>query len=60
MEKVGPTTYPRYKQVVENQIAPFIGGIPLAKLSALDVEDFYAEMKRKGVPPASRRQGPWC
>jgi integrase len=55
-EKVGPTTYPRYKQVIENQIAPYIGGLRLAKLSALDVEDFYAEMKRKGVPPASRRQ----
>jgi integrase len=56
-EKVGPTTYPRYKQVIENQIIPYIGGLSLVKLSALDVEDFYAEMKRKGVPPASRRQG---
>jgi integrase len=55
-EKVGPTTYPRYKQVIDNQIAPYIGGLLLVKLSALDVEDFYAEMKRKGVPPASRRQ----
>jgi integrase len=55
-EKVGPTTYPRYKQVVNNQIAPYIGGLSLAKLSALDIEDFYAEMKRKGVPQASRRQ----
>lgn len=55
-EKTGPTTYPRYKQVVDNQITPYIGGLPLARLSALDVEDFYAEMKRKGVPPASRRQ----
>lgn len=56
-EKVGPTTYPRYRQVIENQIAPYIGGILLVKLSALDVEDFYAELKRKGVPPGSRRQG---
>jgi integrase len=55
-EKVGPTTFPRYKQVIENQISPYIGGLSLAKLNALDVEDFYAEMARKGVPPASRRQ----
>ena len=54
-EKVGPTTYERYKQVIENQIAPYIGGLALVKLSALDVEDFYAEMKRKGIPTASRR-----
>jgi integrase len=57
-EKVGPTTYARYRQVIHNQIAPYIGGLPLAKLSALDIEDFYAEMKRKGVSQASRRQAP--
>jgi integrase len=56
-EKVGPTTYLRYKQVIDHQIAPYVGGLSLAKLSALDVEDFYAEVKRQGVPPASRRQG---
>jgi integrase len=50
------TTYQRYRQVIANQIGPYIGGLSLAKLSALDVEDFYAEMKRQGVPPASRRQ----
>jgi integrase len=55
-EKTGPTTYQRYTQVVNNQIAPYIGGLSLAKLSAIDVDDFYAEMKRKGVPPGSRRQ----
>jgi integrase len=55
-EKVGPTTYPRYKQVVEHQIVPYLGGIALVKLGPLDVEDFYAEMKQKGVPQASRRQ----
>lgn len=56
MEKTGPTTYVRYTQVVNNQIAPYIGRLSLAKLSAIDVDDFYAEMKRKGVPPGSRRQ----
>jgi integrase len=55
-EKTGPTTYRRYKQVVENQITPYIGGLSLVKLSALDVEDFYGDLKRKDVPPASRRQ----
>jgi integrase len=55
-EKTGPTTYLRYKQVVDNQIVPYVGGVALAKLSALDVEDFYAEMKRRDMPPASRRQ----
>jgi integrase len=54
-EKVGPTTFHRYKQVIENQIAPYIGGLALVKLTALDVEDYYAEMKRKGIPTASRR-----
>jgi integrase len=49
-------THLRYKQVIDNQIAPYIGGLSLAKLSGLDVEDFYAEMKRKDVPPARRRQ----
>jgi integrase len=55
-EKVGATTHLRYQQIIDKQIAPYIGGLLLTKLSALDVEDFYAEMKRKGVPPASRRQ----
>ncbi|HBI45702.1 MAG TPA: site-specific integrase, partial [Planctomycetales bacterium] len=55
-ERVGETTYLRYTQVVNNQISPHIGGIFLTKLSALDVEDFYAGLKRNGVPPAARRQ----
>jgi integrase len=55
-EKTGPTTYLRYKQVVENQIVPHMGTVKIAGLTALQVEDFYAELKRQKVPPASRRQ----
>jgi len=55
-EKTGPTTYPRYKQIINNQLIPYLGQLPLAKFSAFHVEDFYAEMKRKGVANGSRYQ----
>jgi integrase len=55
-EKTGPTTYARYKQIVEHQLVPYIGPLVLSKLSAFHVEDFYAEMKRRGVANGSRRQ----
>jgi integrase len=46
--KVSPTTYHRYEEHVRLHINPTIGGNKLAKLTALHVEQLYAELERMG------------
>jgi integrase len=55
-EKIGEGTYERYKRIVDQRIAPHLGGLRLADLTAFHVEDFYADLKRKPVGAASRHQ----
>jgi integrase len=55
-EIIGENTYERYRRIVNRRINPQLGGIRLVDLTAFHIEDFYAEMKRKGVGVASRHQ----
>jgi integrase len=45
--KVNPTTYHRYEEHVRLHISSTIGGNKLAKLTALHVEQLYADLERK-------------
>ncbi len=47
--KVRGTTYDRYKQHVENHIKPHLGRVPLDKLSAFQVAQWYRDMTARGV-----------
>jgi integrase len=55
-EMIGENTYERYKRIVEKRIAPRLGGLRLVELTALQIEDFYAELKKASVGAASRQQ----
>ena len=46
--KIGTRTAERYRQLCENQIAPFIGTISLQKLTALDVEHWHTVLLTAG------------
>ncbi len=43
------TTHANYKGVINNHIAPRIGGVPLAKLTPAHVQGLYAELERSGA-----------
>ncbi len=46
--RLAATTMVRYRDLFENQVAPAIGAIPLAKLRPLDVEAAYGRWRRSG------------
>ncbi len=43
-----PKTYERYVQMVRNHIVPTLGGIPLQKLSPLDIQLAYTALLKEG------------
>ncbi len=48
---LAPTSYERYKHVVENELKPYIGGLRLAKLEPVHVEGLYVTLKDAGRSP---------
>jgi integrase len=54
-EKVRPTTYARYEQYVRLHLKPILGGVQLAKLRALHIENCYAELQRNGASAWTRK-----
>ncbi len=52
---VRATTFYNYEAIVENHIAPRIGGIGLQKLTPVHVQGMYADMERDKVGPNPRR-----
>lgn len=50
-----PRTYEAYEAVVRNHIAPCLGKIPLAKLGALQVQQWINGMVARGVSPKTVR-----
>jgi integrase len=44
--KVRPTTYQRYEQLVRLHVIPHLGSVKLAKLEAMHLEQFYADLTR--------------
>jgi integrase len=53
--KVRPTTYGRYEQLVRVHVTPLLGGVQLAKLAAIHVENFYTELAKKGATAWTRK-----
>ncbi len=52
-ETIRPTTERRYRDLIRTHITPHLGGVRLAKLTALDVQRFYAERLRAGLSPGT-------
>ena len=46
--RVRPTTFANYERVVKNHIKPFLGGLQLAKLTALNIHGMYSSMAQAG------------
>jgi integrase len=53
--KVRPTTYARYEQLVRLHVRPILGGVQLGKLRAVHVEACYAELERNGATAWTRK-----
>ncbi len=45
---ISPRTAQRYRQLVENQIAPHLGAMALQKLKPLDIEAWHTTLRTKG------------
>jgi integrase len=48
LEKITPKTAERYRELLENQIAPHIGKALLQKLKPADIERWHATLKKRG------------
>lgn len=56
--RIAPRTAARHRAIVENNIIPTLGNIPIRKLSALHIESFEAELQRRGwVKPRAKPVG---
>ncbi|MHB1424798.1 MAG: tyrosine-type recombinase/integrase [Gemmataceae bacterium] len=53
---VGDTTYDRYEQHFRLSLIPYIGQVPLTKLTKFNVEQMYAEMEKAGVSRAEQQK----
>jgi integrase len=50
---VRPSTFRRYRQIVEHQLVPAIGRQPLSQLSPADVESMLRNLSADGLAPRS-------
>jgi integrase len=48
LEKITPKTAERYRELLENQIAPHAGEAALQKLKPADIERWHATLKKRG------------
>ena len=48
LEKITPKTAERYRELLENQIAPHIGKASLQKLKPADIERWHSTLKKRG------------
>jgi hypothetical protein len=53
---LAPKTFERYSEISTNNIIPALGMFLLVKLTAVDVEQFYSDMLKKGRKPKSKKQ----
>jgi integrase len=44
-----------YQATIQRHVLPYVGGVPLAQLGPLDIDEMHAAQARKGVPAATRR-----
>jgi len=50
-QSVAPTSWKRYEYAVANQLKPFIGGVRLAKVEPVHVEQLYVTLQANGCSP---------
>lgn len=56
-DNLSPTTLREYRRVIASRIAPGLGGMPLRKLQASEVDRLYRDLRsREGLSPASVRK----
>jgi integrase len=53
--KTNPTTYDRYKLVVEKQLKPYLGAVRLDKLTAFHITQLYASLEKAGESDRARQ-----
>jgi integrase len=46
--RISPKTTERYTELIDNQIAPHIGAVPIQKLKASDIEGWHTSLKIRG------------
>ncbi|MEO6125506.1 MAG: site-specific integrase, partial [Ilumatobacteraceae bacterium] len=47
------TTLYHYRQYVHREIVPVLGGIRLSRLSTLEIDALYANLRKRGLAPAT-------
>ncbi|MEW6770240.1 MAG: tyrosine-type recombinase/integrase [Bacillota bacterium] len=45
---LSPTTRRRYESIIRHQLVPYLGGVPLQKLTPLQVQTFLGQLAREG------------
>jgi integrase len=53
--KVRKGTWTRYEQIIRLRITPSIGGVRLSKLTAIHIEQLFADLKKKDVADRGRQ-----
>jgi integrase len=51
-----PTTLYHYRQYINREIVPVLGAIRLSKLTALDIDRLYGQLRKRDLAPATIRQ----
>jgi integrase len=51
-----PTTLYHCRQYIDREIAPVLGAIRLSKLTALDIDRLYGQLRKRDLAPATIRQ----
>ena len=51
-----PTTLREYRRLIDKRISPGLGFVPVAKVTALELDEFYQGLTDEGLAPASVRQ----
>ena len=55
VQGLSPKTLHNYRRYVENTISPAIGSVPVSNLTALDLDNLYKAMTKRGRAPATVR-----
>src|SRR5665213_934172 len=51
-----PTTLREYQRLIDKRISPALGHVPVTKVTALELDEFYQGLTDEGLKPASVRQ----
>lgn len=54
-QRLAPNTIRGYRTNVEKHINPYLGSIPIAKVTAIDIQRLYSKLLEQGLSPTSVR-----